>query len=141
MSKIFTHDLDKLTRYALIQPCCVHPDLSIVPNQSLIGLLDTGATRTFIGREIVQQMELFSNEFEITYGNTGESYSKIYRKLRIRLPNFPQGFLVDAVCTGAHYGETLPFNFIIGMDIIKRGNFSIDSETKKFTLDFSKTKI
>ena len=55
--------------------------------------------------------------------------------------NFNQPFTVDALCTGQLYDENYPFNFIIGMDIIKRGDFNIDTETKSFSLNFEKTKL
>lgn len=90
--------------------------------EHLTGLIDTGATRTFLGQGIVEQLGLEPDGMETITTAQGTCNSAIYNNVQI---TFPDGYTisVDAGCTGSYYSRHAKFHLAIGMDILE--NFTL----------------
>lgn len=135
-SKSFTLKSDKGLLRMLKTKCAAceaYDPLSNKPHPEIkefIGLWDTGASGTVISSTVVEQLNLKPIGKVKTFHANGESLVNVYA-INIFLPN-QVGFHFVRVTEGVLNG----FHFLIGMDIINMGDFSITNVAGNTTFSF-----
>ncbi len=95
-----------------------------------IALWDTGATKTVISKQVINDLQIQPIGEELTHGVSHSEKSKIYI-VNICLPCniiFPNVKVVGGVLDG--------YDVLIGMDIISKGDFAITHKDKKTKFSF-----
>lgn len=107
-------------------------------------LLDTGATKTYIGKGLLDHLGLKPiqqpiNEQESVATASGKKRTpvNIYKGITIVFPNGLDQFSIDIRSTGAKYREELKtdYEIVIGMDILTKGIFTVSGESE-YNLEF-----
>ncbi len=99
-------------------------------------LLDSGATITCLGAEIIDYLAL--NEVERRKGRSaeGEVDIIIYEEVRFELPHKLGVFDIRVASMNAYYYGPTAYNLLLGMDILMRGQFIVNGHDATWTLIF-----
>jgi predicted aspartyl protease len=92
---------------------------------------DTGATKTFINRQLSEKLSLMPIEFQLVVGANGTQMAGLV-DLAIKLPNGL--FIPDKRAFICELPDSI--NILIGMDIIQLGDFHISNTAGKTRFSF-----
>lgn len=125
----------------VIQDISVSASLNgnLVTVSQLMGLLDTGASRTVLGQGVVNQLGLLPNDWEQINTPSGSSYACLFSDIEITFTqkNKTKTFKKKVACAGIPYGANGMVNMLIGMDIIGDGLFSVNGFSNSYRLEFN----